>query len=167
MSLTKVRQAIYQHLVDQGVPNGWPYFEENAKKEPPVDQPWAQIYFVPNTPTADTVGKDGEDLVDGFIQIDLKVAPDTGTQDVEQAFEDIRAVLPAGLTVEYNGQRAHIISCGRSQGRHQQGWYTVSVTINWRAWLSRIPTAHWFERNLLLENGGFLLMENGGRIILE
>lgn len=143
MSLRDVRKALYSHLYDSfqdsnsDVLKGWELYSENDLSNPPNGADFAQVTFVPSTPTPDTLGRKGDDLATGFVQVDLNVAQDVGTDAVEKQFDLIRQLFIPGTRVVSEEQEVVVTSTGRSGGRYSNGYYVVSVTINWEAWLSR------------------------------
>ena len=101
------------------------------------DAKWAEVFFMPNDPSVETLGAEGQDLTDGIVQINLNYPVGTGGAAARSDFENIRASFPAGARPAYNGQEAVILSCGRSPGRVVDGWYRVSITISWYALIPR------------------------------
>jgi hypothetical protein len=110
---------------------------ENEKFTKPSDAKWAEVFFMPNDPSVETLGAEGQDLTDGIVQINLNYPVGTGGAAARSDFENIRASFPAGARPAYNGQEAVILSCGRSPGRVVDGWYRVSITISWYALIPR------------------------------
>lgn len=135
MSLDEVQRALYSTVV------GWlgavPVAVENEPFTKPAKSKWASLHFLPNTPSVETLGADGQDLVDGVLQLDLNYPAGAGSSGARLDYESIRALLPAGARPAYNGQEAVILSCGRSPGRTVDGWYRVSITISWYALIPR------------------------------
>jgi hypothetical protein len=135
--ITNLRAALFKGFNDAAfftaAKVGW----ENMPFDPPKDEPWAQIFFVPNQPSVATLGSDGEDETDGFVQINLNYPQGNGTQAIEAKFDAIRNVFTAGARFSYSGDVAVIRSCGRSQGRVVNGSYQIVVTIMFYAHINR------------------------------
>jgi hypothetical protein len=135
MSMDHVQRALIGAVNTAlgAIPAGY----DNEPFEPPSDAKWAQVYFLPNVPSVETLGAEGQDLVDGVVQIDLNYPVKTGTADGRSDFESIRAAFPAGARPVYSGQEVIIRNCGRSPGRVVDGWYRLSITITWYALIPR------------------------------
>jgi hypothetical protein len=110
---------------------------ENAQFVKPTATKWARIHFLPNAPSVETLGNEGQDLVDGIMQIDLNYPQNTGDGQARQDFEEVRAAFPAGVSYSTGGQVVTIKNCGRSQGRLVDQWYRVSITVYWYALIPR------------------------------
>lgn len=135
MSLDNVQRALIGAVATQlaSIPTAY----ENEKFTKPSDAKWAEVFFLPNDPSVETLGADGEDRTDGLVQINMNYPVGTGGAAARNDFESIRAAFPAGARPAYNGQEAVILSCGRSSGRVVDGWYRVSITISWYALIPR------------------------------
>lgn len=135
MSLNKVQQALVGAAKTSL--GATPAAYENEPFTKPSGAKWAQVYFLPNVPSVETLGAEGQDFVDGIVQIDLNYPVETGTADGRSDFESIRAAFPAGARPVYSGQEVIIRNCGRSPGRVVDGWYRLSITITWYALIPR------------------------------
>ena len=135
MSLSAVQSALLGAI--QGPLAGWQVAYPNIDFVIPDESEWARVSFVPNPPSVATLGDAGEDMVDGFLQIDLNYPLGVGDSESRAMFETLRQAFPAGTRVADAGQVATIISCGRSQGRLSDNWFVVSVTIGWYALIQR------------------------------
>lgn len=135
MSLDNVQRALIGAVATQlaAIPTAY----ENEKFTKPSDAKWAEVFFLPNDPSVETLGAGGEDRTDGLVQINMNYPVGTGGAAARNDFEGIRAAFPAGARPAYNGQEAVILSCGRSSGRVVDGWYRVSITISWYALIPR------------------------------
>lgn len=135
MSMDHVQRALIGTVNTAlgAIPAGY----DNEPFGPPSDAKWAQVYFLPNVPSVETLGAEGQDFVDGIVQIDLNYPVKTGTADGRSDFESIRAAFPAGARPVYSGQEVIIRNCGRSPGRVVDGWYRLSITITWYALIPR------------------------------
>lgn len=135
MSLSDTQRALIGSVATSlgTIPTGY----ENEKFTPPSNSKWAEVFFLPNDPTVETLGSEGQDMVDGLIQINLNYPVGKGDAASRSDYENIRTSFPAGARPAYNGQEAVILSCGRSPGRVVDGWYRVSITISWYALIPR------------------------------
>lgn len=135
MSVSNVRAALIQAFT-----NGAFFAQENIAFEnmafTPGALPWAKITFSPIQPVVATLGQGGTDDQSGYLQIDLNYPQGTGEADIMAKADAIRNAFPAGSSCAYSGQVVTVANCGRSQGRISNGYYRISVTINFYA---RIP----------------------------
>lgn len=135
MSLLQCHQALVGAV--NAALAGWQVEHENAEFTKPTQDRWAKVTFVPTTPSVHTLSRDGEDEVDGFMQVDLNYPQNTGDGAARADFEELRAAFPAGASYASGGQTVTIRNCGRSSGRLANQWYRVSVTIYWFAFIPR------------------------------
>lgn len=135
MSLNKVQQALVGAAKTSL--GATPAAYENEPFTKPSGAKWAEVFFLPNDPSVETLGGDGQDRVDGIVQVNLNYPTGTGGSAARADYESIRASFPAGARPAYNGQEVVILSCGRSTGRIVDGWYRVSITISWYALIPR------------------------------
>lgn len=138
MSLQKIKTALATAYKAAGFFTDANTAIENVAYTPPTnDTPWARLHFVPNQPDVATLGAGGEDRVDGFFQIDLNYPLNTGDKAANDKADAIRLVFTAGARFAYSGQEVVIASCGRSQGRVQDGFWKVVVTVAFYAYITR------------------------------
>ncbi len=138
MSLAKINSALVQAF------NVGAFFSEantqfeNVMFLPPTNgTPWAALYFVPSQPTVATLGNGGTDRIDGFFQIDLNYSLNKGTSAANAKADAIRNAFTAGNRFTYSGQEVICSSCGRSQGRNVNGFYRVTITAFFYAYVIR------------------------------
>lgn len=112
---------------------GW----ENRTFDPIGKDPWASFFYVPNIPQGRTVGQGGIDELNGFIQIDFNVAPDSGESVLMEWEEKARIYFHPGRAFTYGGHSVLVTACGMSQGRTVENYYRKSVTVNFRSDLKR------------------------------
>jgi hypothetical protein len=110
---------------------------ENQQFNRPTNSTWAVLSFVPNQPSVETLGNQGQDYVNGFVQIDLHYPDASGDAQARADFETVRGFFKAGFRFTDSGQQVIILNCGRSQGRASGNWYVVSITISWYALIPR------------------------------
>jgi hypothetical protein len=136
MSLSNVRSALVSAFLSGGI-----FPAENIAFEniafTPGKEPWCQLSFVPAPPTVATLGAEGEDRFDGFLQLDLNYPLNSGDKAASDCVDAIRKLFTAGARFTYSGQEVVIASCGRSQGRTSSGFYRVSVTAQFYAHIQR------------------------------
>ncbi len=139
MRFADIRSALIQSWLDGsfGLDTAYP----NKKFDPAAGTPWAAVFILPNQPEVATLGGRGEDVHDGVFQISLFYPPDQGDADIMAKADAVAKHYKAGQRYTYDGQGVLIRSCGRSQGRLDDGWYRIDLTVNWQSHVSRAAPA--------------------------
>lgn len=135
MSLEKIESALIGSYLGAGL--NLPTQYENRDFTKPNAAPWAAVYFVPGRPAASSLGDDGLDEYDGFLQIDLNYVRNEGRSQSRTHYDILRESFKAGAAHSHGGQLVTSIACEMSQGREVDGWYRVSVSCYFRAYISR------------------------------
>ena len=120
--------------IGSGKPIQWP----NKKFEPPTNALWFRVHYFPTDRARKTLGDLGEDEVDGFVQIDVNVPSDSGEKVQRQQLDILEHIFTSGRVTTYNGQEAVITACKRSPGRDVDGFYRVSLTVDFYARVKRV-----------------------------
>lgn len=107
--------------------------EENVKFTPEKDTPYARLTIVPTGVTIATMSSIGEDQHNGIMAIDLFYPQGEGSGNALRKADEIRSVFKANLFGDVGGAKLHILSTSRSGGRIENGWYTIRITVEWRA----------------------------------
>ncbi len=132
----KLSKALLQGAVN-ALPIGFPLAGEGLPFDKPTDgSRWGAAFVFHNQPSPVTLGDDGEDGHDGFLQIDLNHKALSGDGASNILADQVAAYFKAGRPLVNGGVTATVVSCGRSRGREVDGWYRVSMTVTWRA---RVP----------------------------
>ena len=131
----KIDSALIQAFVDGAF--SLAYTTENRAYEPTAGTPWAELYIIQNQPSVSSLGQDGYDSTDGFLQINLNYPQGEGSGTAKQKATAIRDYFLAGTRFTYSGQEVVIFSCGRGPSRNVDSWYQIPVTVYWRAWVAR------------------------------
>jgi hypothetical protein len=135
MSLTNIKGALVSAYVAGAF--GLPTAHENKIFKPVTGTPWASLFVVPNQPSVGTLGDAGEDNHDGFLQIDLNYPLNKGDGEALSKSDEMRDYFKAGSRHVHSGQVVTVTNCGRSIGRQVDGWYRITLTINWYARTAR------------------------------
>ncbi len=135
--ISDVRSAIVKRFIDEEFFDEAHLSFENVAYEPPSGEAWAKIYFMPTDPIVATLGDEGQDRVDGLVQIDLNFPLNQGTADIGEMATRIRNLFTVGSRPAYCGQEVVIKACGRSQGREVNGFYRISVSVYFYAHINR------------------------------
>lgn len=109
---------------------------ENVVFTPPA-KPWCAIWYLPSQPEVATLGLTGEDRHEGFFQVDLNYPLGSGEHDMLAKWEEIRRVYQAGTRLRYDETEVIIRSCGRTAGRITDGFYRLSINIQFYANIRR------------------------------
>ena len=135
MSLQKIEAALIGSYLGAGL--NLPTQYENRDFTKPNGSPWAAVYFVPADPVVSSLGDDGLDEYDGFLQIDLNYVRNEGRGQSRIHYDILREHFKPGSSHSYAGQLVTSTSCAMTQGREVDGWYRVSVSCFFRAYVSR------------------------------
>lgn len=115
-----------------------PTAKENKNFDrPAADLPYAATWFMPNKPRVVTCGANGFDEHTGIYQVDFNYAQKLGRNPVRAAVKAFCELFPAGRALSSNGQPVTIRNCGAGAGRSTDGYYRVSVTIEYLAHVQR------------------------------
>lgn len=135
MSLQKIEAALIGGYVGAGLnlPTQW----ENVDFNKPASSPWAAVYFIPSAPIVSSLGDDGLDEYDGFLQIDLNYPRNTSKKLSRDHYEILRQKFCAGNYYTHHGQSVACTACEMSPAREVDGWYRVSVSCYFRAYVTR------------------------------
>ena len=110
---------------------------ENRTFDPASKDVWASVFYRPNIPTARTIGGRGIDEINGFLQIDLNIAPNSGEGELIKWEKKARIFFHGGRKFIENNDSALVTSCGMSQGRHVDNHFRKSITVAFRGQLKR------------------------------
>lgn len=135
MSLQNIEAALIGTYLGAGL--NLPTQYENRDFTKPNGLPWASVYFVPADPVVSSLGDDGLDEYDGFLQIDLNYVRNEGRAMSRAHYDILREHFKPGAGHEYAGQLVTSTGCAMTQGREVDGWYRVSVSCFFRAYISR------------------------------
>lgn len=117
-----------------------PIAYENDSYTPVIDTPWMQLFFDPEMPEVVTLSGTGEDEHRGGLLLNLYYPKGRGVEDINTKADEIRNYFQAGQRFTYDGQEVGITSCGRSGGRTVDGWWSLTVTIEYWARTTRSVT---------------------------
>lgn len=134
MSLINVENALMQSYQDAGL--SLPTAYENVGFDKPSTA-WASVFHLPDPPEMYSLSEDGFDEATGILQVDINVPADSGTAVANGHFDTLRAHYKAGARFTSGGQQVVILRCGKSQGRVIDGFYRISISIYWIAYIQR------------------------------
>lgn len=131
---TQIRRALTQACIDAAAEAGLPLAHQNIPFSPPSRQEaWMACWILVNQPDAVTLGDDGEDGFDGIVQVDFNLPIGQG----EAKLDDYLAIMSTRFRAGTRYGPCIVRSCGCNQGKETQGWWRISVTIEWFARISR------------------------------
>ena len=131
MSANIVRQQLIEAF--QAVDLGWPVRWENVAFQEPENDYWCAVGFWPSEPEVVTLGNEGQEEMQGWLQVDLNAPANNGESVLLEAYDKLRAMFTPGISFLDSGVTTTILSCGRSPGRRVDENYRISVTIRFRA----------------------------------
>ncbi len=132
-ALTNAALAV---LADRGF---WVVERENVEIDPSGATKVARLLFGPARPSVLELGPSGSNLHTGILQINLDYRKGDGDATAQADADAVAAAFPVGSNViSSGGQGVTIYSAGRDGfGRLVDGWWRVSVTVEWEAILRR------------------------------
>jgi len=134
MATSDVEKALV--TAAQGALSGLSFALENSPPAQPSGK-WGAIFYNPAQPAVDSLGPNGDDLFEGFLQVDVNYPRGSGVSAAQTDLDTLRASFKAGASFTSGGQAVRIKNCGRPVGRLVDNWYRVSFTIYWWAFVPR------------------------------
>ena len=110
---------------------------ENEDFTPTIGTPWARVVHDPLMPEAVTLSATGEDEHRGDFRLELYYPKGRGVEEINTKADEFRAYYQAGVRFTHGGQEIEIVNCGRSSGRTVEGWWAVTVTVDYWARTTR------------------------------
>jgi len=136
MSQTQIYQALIQAVKD--VPGMVPFSTAATPFTPPVNgAPYADVTVFQNTPVVFTLGEDGDDMVEGFMQVLLKYPLDKGVLASSRLGDTLRESFKAGSRKFYETQEVIIVRSGLGQPSTAEGKLVNPFTIYFYALIRR------------------------------
>lgn len=140
MSQANVKDALTTAALTVLAARGFTCIErENVENNTDGVAKRAQILFGPARPSVLELGPSGSNLHTGIMQINLDYRPGTGDALPQADADAVAAAFPVSPQLSSDGQGVTIYSAGRDgfARQTQDGWYRVSVTVEWEAILRR------------------------------
>jgi len=110
---------------------------ENAGFEAPADDNYLSVYFVTNDTTAASLGDNGLNETDGFLQIDLNWQPETGEYDQSVLIAQLATAFKIGRAFVSNDVTTKIRSFRSVPGRKVNNYWRMSASIIWYSFSNR------------------------------
>ena len=132
MSMLDIDGALIQGYLDMSLALDTAY--ENADFTPPTDgSDWAAVFIVPALIDFNSLGVNGTDLHQGFMQIDFNTKHNTGRAVLLGYAQACRDEFVGGKGYTQNSQNVRITNTERTPVTNEDGWAKLSVTVNWEA----------------------------------
>lgn len=133
MSIKKIRSALVQAFESANFSLDTVY-ENTDGYTPNASTPWCEFYFIPNSPSALTLGDDGKNEFTGLVQVNLNYPLNSGIGDSMDKVEEITNVFKIGSDFTYDGQTVTVTRSGQDRGgQTDDGFYQSIISIQWRA----------------------------------
>lgn len=137
MKFAAIESALHERFLSGGFLPATQVQTDNETFTPPASKPWARLTNLPAQPDVVTLGEGGQDLHVGLLQVDLFFPQGKGRAAVLALADRIAGHFKAGEKWLYDGQAVRVTSCGIGNGINDGGWYRRTVTINWKAHVTR------------------------------
>jgi hypothetical protein len=130
-----IENAIRKSIIDGdfGLPVAW----SNQKYDPVDGTAFMRFAHDPLQPEAVTLSGRGEDEHRGAFMLTLYYPSGTGVATINGKADEFRTLYQAGVRFSHDGQEFAIVNCGRSSGRAVDGWWSVTVTVDYWARTTR------------------------------
>jgi hypothetical protein len=113
-------------------PIQWP-FQPFSK---PDNSAWVKVKYAPGEPYVYSMGANGRDKLEGFVQVSLYYPVASGNAAALTASDLVRSAFYAGARFTTTGQAVSILSTGVDFAEDAT-WSIAYVTINWEAETTR------------------------------
>ncbi len=133
MSVVKIDQAFVSSFIAGDF--GLEVAHENQPFSPTTGTEYAELRTLANDVTAYDLST--RDITDGVFRVILRYPANSGAIAAKTKADEIFSAYPIGSLVTYEGQAATIISQQRQPGVSEDGWYSLVLTLGYRAKLQR------------------------------
>jgi len=110
-------------------PVAWP----NVRYTPEVGVEYIKFDIFFAEPTQNTLGTYGTNDIRGFVQISCNYPTDEGNGAIRALVSRLTDTFKRGTDLTYSGTRVTVLNSYPSASIIESPWYTVPVTINFRA----------------------------------
>ncbi len=132
MALIDIDGALIHGYIDIGLGLDTAY--EGEEFPPPTDgSDWAAVFILPAVTDFNSLGVNGTDLHEGFMQIDFNTPHGKGRAQLLSYAQSVRDEFVGGKAYTLNSQRTRITTVERSSVREVDGFMRLSMTVNWEA----------------------------------
>ena len=124
-------------LVEESLPSGIPTRWQNVLFTPPLRTLWFAVNYVPVNNKVVSLGSNGENEVQGFVQVDVNVPMDSGEKESDDTLKTLEKRFVPGHSTVYDLTEAVVTACKRSPGRDVLGFWRVSLTVDFYSRIKR------------------------------
>lgn len=135
--LTDVRKPLIEAFLDV-VGSTYPIQYENAAFVKPENAPYLAVFFATNDTTPASLGDDGQNETDGYLQIDLNWLPETGEFDQAELISELSDEFVIGRRFLVDDVETKILSFKSVPGRKIDNYWRMSASIGWQSYSKRI-----------------------------
>ena len=135
MTVSAIPQAIInQYRAGSFFADALTAYENASFTKPASAIAWAAIYHLPANQTELTLSTTNDNS--GLVQIDLNYPKNAGSGAILAKADTILASFQRATILTHAGQKVQITTSDVSQGREVDGWYRVSLSVGYRAFVS-------------------------------
>jgi hypothetical protein len=131
--MIKIDQALTNAFISGSF--GLPIVHENDSYVPVSGTPYAEIYLIPNDITPITLSDSNEN--DGVFRVFLHYKSDELSITAKIKADEIFTYFKIGSVFTYETQKVTITGLSRGRGVNEGGWYSLPLSIMYRAFLQR------------------------------
>ena len=131
--MIKIDQALTNAFISGSF--GLPIAHENDNYVPTAGIAYAEIYLIPNDITPITLADSIEN--DGFLRVFLHYKSDELSITAKTKADEIFTYFKIGSVFTYETQKVTITGLSRGRGVNEKGWYSLPLSILYRAFLQR------------------------------
>lgn len=128
-----INTALSSRLAEFQTAGEPPIAYENAEYEPQVGTLFLQETFLPNIKDAVGVAHTSSDDYEGLYQVTVFDGRGDRRFAAQEQARLISLHFPRGAEYTYNGVKVKITGSQLASGITEDGWFSIPVTISWRA----------------------------------
>lgn len=131
MSIVAIETALEEHLLTLATPP--PIAWEDVAFEPTTGQGYLRVHHLHNHPR-DLFIEGGPAELPGIFQVDVVWPAGQGKVEAKQMAEQVAALFSPVQSLDAGNHRIELAQTPTiAGGMPDEGWYTVPVSVNWRA----------------------------------
>jgi hypothetical protein len=129
-----INQALIQQLIDLGL--GLPIAYENVDFKPPNDSAWLDVTDL--SAGRESLTKAELDEETGIYQISYFQPSGQGIGSALENIDTILAAYQHNTKLTKGSQTVVIINAGRNEGRNEDGWWRVDISVSYKSDVLRV-----------------------------
>ena len=135
-NITSIQKALDIALKQFGIDNSIIVALNNINAPTDVKTPYLAGFNFPTDNASADLGH--SDLREGFYQVDINYSSHIGTAPVNKMADLLEALFKAGATFSFGGVCVNIDSFIPAGIPVNNGWATMSATINWNSYTIKL-----------------------------